>query len=212
MHNGNFSARWIRSADLRASAPFVEGLQSAGNTFRRALERLLHLPRRARTGRRLRALTSVRKTVFLCYGNICRSPFAAALFRRMLADEPTVSVMSAGFVGSGRPVPPAALEAARRRQIDLHTHRSTIVSHSLLTAADLIIVMSADQARALRDRFGTLRGPVVVLGDLDPQRIRGRTIVDPWGHDDATFEESYERITRCVRELVRLLSSASAEN
>ena len=55
-------------------------------------------------------------------------------------------------------------------------------------------------------RSGGGRVEVIVLGDLDPEPIFSRTIVDPWAEDDTVYEESYDRIDRCVRELVRLMN------
>ena len=63
--------------------------------------------------------------------------------------------------------------------------------------------MSAEQERAIRRLTGK---KVLVLGDLDPESIRERTIMDPWGGSDDDFDASYTRIERCVRELIRLLA------
>jgi hypothetical protein len=50
--------------------------------------------------------------------------------------------------------------------------------------------------------------PVVVLGDLDPDSIEGRTIVDPWNSDESVFRSSYKRIDRCAEELAKILVKA----
>jgi protein-tyrosine-phosphatase len=72
-------------------------------------------------------------------------------------------------------------------------------------AADLIVVMDSAQRREICDRFGRREPDVLVLGDLDPQAIDGRTIRDPVNQPLAVFEESYARIERCVRELERAI-------
>jgi protein-tyrosine-phosphatase len=139
---------------------------------------------------------------------VCRSPYAAEVFRRLLPVTTPAHCQSAGFIGPGRQPPTDALAAALRRSIDLHAHRSQIVSHALVRDADLIVVMSADQERALRERFGRQRAHLVVLGDLDPMPIRRRTVVDPWGREEHVFDECYARIDRCVRELARVVNAA----
>jgi protein-tyrosine-phosphatase len=65
--------------------------------------------------------------------------------------------------------------------------------------------MAPEQASAIRRRFGLPSTRVLVLGDLDAMTMTRRTIADPWGGSDAAFEASYERIDRCVRELVRAI-------
>jgi protein-tyrosine phosphatase len=149
--------------------------------------------------------------LFICYGNVCRSPYAAAVFAELWPPVmPHVTITSAGFVGPGRGSPEAALSAARRRGIDLTRHRSTLVSTQAVRGAELAIVMSATQSRALR-RVGGRQSIPLILGDLDPEPILTRTIVDPWGEADEVFDESYERIDRCVRELVREMTSTSRQ-
>jgi len=49
-----------------------------------------------------------------------------------------------------------------------------------------------------------------VLGDLDPQPVRTRAIVDPFGHGEEMFEEVYARVDRCVEEAARLIGSRPA--
>jgi len=149
-----------------------------------------------------------RSVLFICYGNVCRSPYAAAVFsKRWPGFLPKVAVSSAGFVGPGRGSPDQALAAASRRGIDLGAHRSTLVFTQAVRSADLIVVMSASQARSI-NRVASLLSAPLVLGDLDPKPILTRTIVDPWGLPDEVFDESYERIDRCIDELIRHTTSA----
>ena len=61
------------------------------------------------------------------------------------------------------------------------------------------------QRREVCDRFGRARRDVLVLGDLDPERVETRTIRDPVERPPAVFEQTYARIERCVRELARAL-------
>lgn len=139
----------------------------------------------------------------MCQGNICRSPFAAAVLQRALADwgRNDISIVSAGIVGPNRPTPPHGVGAAAERGIDLSQHRSTLVTAATLQAADLVIVMSAEHASDIRWRGAPSSTPVLVLGDLDPNQIDERTIRDPWNCDEQVFRDSYGRIERCVQQL-----------
>jgi len=117
------------------------------------------------------------------------------------------TVSSAGFVGPGRQSPPEALAAGLRRSYDLHDHRSQLATPIILRAADLIVVMSKEQARAAYLTGGAPRAPIVALGDFDPDPIDRRTILDPWGMSSSAFDQSYDRIERCVRELVAAIDA-----
>jgi protein-tyrosine phosphatase len=143
----------------------------------------------------------------LCHGNICRSPFAAALLARDLALA-GVLVESAGFMGPGRPCPPEAVTAAARWGVDLAAHCSTLLTNARARAADLIVVMDAGQARAVCDYFGRRPRDVLVFGDLDPAPIATRAIRDPVEQPLPVFVESYARIERCTAALVRTLAGS----
>jgi protein-tyrosine phosphatase len=173
-------------------------------------DRALHGWRRSAVRRRLTAAAPVHSACFVCHGNVCRSPFAGLLFARAMSERGLpVAVSSAGFIGPDRQPPAMALAAATRRGIDMAAHRSAVLTANALRAADLIVVMSAEQERALM-AFGVhARCAVIVLSDLDPLPIVSRTVRDPWGGDERVFDESYDRIERCIGEMVRLLATAA---
>ncbi len=169
---------------------------------------LLHQRRRRAALKQLRRLKP-RRILFVCHGNICRSPFAAAVFPRVcppqLRDHATA--VSAGVIGPGRTPPPQALAAAFKYGIEMSAHRSALVTEDSLTAADLVVVMSAEQARDLRSRAKGISNKLLVLGDLDPSASNGRTITDPWDQPDSVFDASYRHIARCVIVLARSLAA-----
>jgi protein-tyrosine-phosphatase len=100
---------------------------------------------------------------------------------------------------------------ASRRGFDLSHHLSTQLSQEEVRKTDLIVVMNAAQRRALIELFGRQRDSVLVLGDLDPLPIETRAIRDPIGQSEEVFEASYDRIDRCVKELVSALADAVTE-
>jgi protein-tyrosine phosphatase len=142
----------------------------------------------------------------LCFGNICRSPFAAARSATLLAPL-GARVESAGLYGPGRPAPREGIEAARARGVDLSGHRSRLVTAQLARDADLIVVMDSLQARTVADQFAGQPEKVVLLGDFDPLPIRTRRIHDPEGQSVAVFSEVYARIERCVSALATALGA-----
>jgi len=186
-------------------------LKEAVRAVLRVPERSLHTIRRRQARERLGGVAP-KSIVFVCYGNICRSPYAARVFERLWAGssrEP-LQVSSVGFIHPGRGSPPQALAAAQRRGIDLSSHKSRLLTKKALAADALVVVMSSEQARAVRRMSSGTIQPLV-LGDFDPLPILTRTIIDPWGGADSTFDESYERIDRCVRELVVAMTSVPVD-
>jgi protein-tyrosine phosphatase len=142
----------------------------------------------------------------VCYGNICRSPYLAAVLDHALPD---VAVSSAGFVGAGRPVPPHSHTVAARRGLELRDHRSRTLSRELATGADLVVVMDARQAASLVSGYGVSRGRIVIAGDLDTAAGTTRAIMDPWRKDLVEFEASFARLDRCAESLVTSITGRS---
>lgn len=191
-------------------APLERLAQRAGQgveKLARVQERLFH-PLRRRKARRQLAEKQIRSVLFLCHGNAYRSPYAAAAFERALAarrSSASIEVASAGFIAAGRHAPEQALSVARARGIDLSSHLSTHVTAQAVGAADLVAVMSEDQARGILYRYGR-RVRLLILGDLDPLSIESRTIIDPLGHDAQVVEQVYSRIDRCVDQIAGLIT------
>lgn len=174
---------------------------------RRARDRTLHPMRRRQALAVLRRHRMPRGVLFVCHGNICRSPYAEGVFRARLgvAADSVIRISSAGFIGPDRPSPKFAVEEAAARGIDLSGHRSMMLSAGELRYAELVFVMEPGQVEALRHRFPTA-GAVLVLGDLDPESDGGRTIIDPVDKPRAIFAASYDRIDRCVAALAEVVA------
>ncbi|MGH9189566.1 MAG: low molecular weight protein arginine phosphatase [Acidimicrobiales bacterium] len=86
--------------------------------------------------------------LFICTGNICRSPVAEALLRhRTAALGLDVRVHSAGVLESGRPASASSVELLAGRGLDLAGHRSTEITAELLETADLALGMAREHVR-----------------------------------------------------------------
>jgi len=171
---------------------------------RRFPERLLHPLRRYLVRRRLRGMPPPTSMLVVCYGNICRSPYGEAALRRFVSafSLGRIRVDSAGFIGPHRAPPPEARDVAASRGLDLSRHQSKLLSPELARGSDLILVMDGQQASAIHHQYGVATRRIVVLGDLDPEPIKTRAIKDPVEQPRPVFEESYDRIDRCLDVLV----------
>jgi glycosyltransferase involved in cell wall biosynthesis/protein-tyrosine-phosphatase len=170
------------------------------------VDRLLH------SGRRRRARATLvagwpSSVLILCYGNICRSPYAAAALAKRVPSD--LRILSAGVIRPGRPSPEFAVTAAAARGIDLSPHRSTLITEEMARASDLIVVMDTGQRRTVETRYGVKRRRILVLGDLDPVDITTRTIPDPYARPLDVFHDCYARVDRCIRELADAIATAS---
>ena len=167
-------------------------------------DRLLHPLRRRRALARLRERGAPETALFVCLGNINRSPYSAGAFEHALSlrGRDGVVVRSAGFIGPGRQAQDRTRELARQAGFDLESHVSRLVEAEEVGQTDLVVVMDPGQRRRLCRSTGRSRRDVVVLGDLDSEPLVRRGIQDPYGHPPEVFDRVYRRIDRCMDQLV----------
>lgn len=159
--------------------------------------------------------------VFVCYGNICRSPFAEHLARNLAksAGLATFFFASAGVgATSGTPCPKHAVQAARRFEVDLATHRAQRIQSMDPGESDLLIAMDrhvfGQLAQDLSGRLHEVRGPGgaslrLMLKELDPHSETGLTsldVPDPMGMGLDAYLASYELISSAVGRLIARLA------
>ncbi|MBN3823269.1 low molecular weight phosphotyrosine protein phosphatase [Burkholderia sp. Ac-20384] len=122
--------------------------------------------------------------LFVCSGNLCRSPMAAGLFACLL---PEVAVTSAGLDAPvGHPAAPEAVAVLRSHGIDLSGHRAVRLSDAMCRAADLILVMTVAQRREIEARHPFARGKVFLVREFD--RV---DVFDPVGESRERFDACY---------------------
>lgn len=114
---------------------------------------------------------------------------------------------SAGFVLPGRRPPASAIRVAGRRGLDLAEHRSKVLTPELISEADVVLVMTSKQVRAVRNGYQVRS--IIHLGDLEPGPIIRRDITDPLDHPEEVFHEVYDRIDRALDQLIELLRPPS---
>jgi protein-tyrosine-phosphatase/predicted ATP-grasp superfamily ATP-dependent carboligase len=151
----------------------------------RVLARVI-LERRARV-----ALRNAERVLFVCKGNICRSPFAEWVAKDLLPAHchPT----SAGYYPvSGRPSPSLALSAATERGVDLASHRSRSLGRNLIDSADVIFVFDWENLQTVGRTHPTSRRKLHFLGALNPSGPL--FIEDPWGKGPENFSAAYTQI------------------
>ncbi len=97
------------------------------------------------------------RVLFVCMGNICRSPTAEGVFRRLVAEEAPeldLEIDSAGTHAyhTGEPPDRRAQEAAARRGVDLSYTRARFVTGTDFTHFDLVLAMDKSNYERLRRR------------------------------------------------------------
>lgn len=97
----------------------------------------------------------MKRVLFVCTGNTCRSPMAEALFRRMAAERGVeAEVKSAGVSAvDGQEMSPHSQEVLRQRGIAADEFRSSFLDESMVDWADLILTMTMLHKQMVIERF-----------------------------------------------------------
>jgi protein-tyrosine phosphatase len=154
------------------------------------------------------------RILFVCMGNICRSPTAEAVFRslaRGLAPELDLEIDSAGTHGYhiGHAPDERSAQVARARGVELSGLRARQLTVADFDAFDLLLVMDRDNlefARALAPRGRRER--VRLLLDFAPGQPL-REVPDPYYGELADFERVYALADEAARGLLEHLRGGS---
>lgn len=139
------------------------------------------------------------RAVFVCSGNICRSPMAEGIFRAELARRGESGVaISMGTLGiQGRPASAHAVQVMEEIGIDVSPHRSQGVSLGLLRHATEIFAMERAHRDVLHQMDPALGARVVQLGAMDPEG-GAEDIADPIGGSLDAYRACRDRLARCI--------------
>jgi protein-tyrosine phosphatase len=150
--------------------------------------------------------------LFVCLGNICRSPTAEAVFRQLVAraDRPLAIEIDSAGIGDwhiGEPPDRRAQAAARRRGVDMSTIRARQFVHDDFALFDLILAMDRQNLAELRRRApAQYRERVRLFLEFAPE-LEAHDVPDPYYGGEAGFEEVLDLTEQAARGLLAHLAS-----
>jgi protein-tyrosine phosphatase len=151
---------------------------------------------------------STRSVVFVCFGNIMRSPMAEALFRREAESahlEP-LQVTSAGVHAiPGSEAHPWALAASAEMGVPLTDHRSRLLTAEMVDAADAVFAMDFQNLAELLAFYPESREKFRMLAPYAGNDTHSREIPDPYLGNLDTTRGCYTVLEACIRGLAREL-------
>jgi len=148
------------------------------------------------------------KTIlFVCTGNVCRSPMAEGLMRHLLSNKKDITVLSAGTSApKGAKASLPAVSALSEIGIDLSFFRSQPVTAELLNRCTHIFTMTQDHRRLITLLFPEHAKKVHLMGEFTDC---GGDVPDPIGQGIATYRRCRDVIKSALAQILNFVDQSS---
>jgi protein-tyrosine-phosphatase len=144
--------------------------------------------------------------LFVCTGNVCRSPMAEYMLRDRLGPDSPWHVTSAGtFAGYGMHASDMAIKILAGHGIDLTPHLSRPITRGMVDASSVVVVMTRAHRDELLKHFPGIGEKVFLLKHFGPGR--DGDVADPIGQSEKAYRQVSDEIAGALPDLVEFLNS-----
>lgn len=147
----------------------------------------------------------IESVLFVCTGNLCRSPMAEAMLRHRMERKGIegIRVSSAGTWGlEGEPAAKHAVEVCSERGIDLSRHIARRLNPEMIRGSDLILTMEMEHFQGVLDMVPDALEKTRMLSRYGSGETRiDHGIQDPYGRPKRAYASCFEEIEGCVKKL-----------
>ena len=145
------------------------------------------------------------RVVFVCLGNICRSPIAERVAERAAADAGLTGVefSSAGTISEeyDDPMDRRAVAVLKEHGYRYADHRARRITAAEIESAHLVVAMEDSHVRSVL-ALATDPSKVSLLTDFDPAAERGSGVPDPWFGSSSGFYDTLTAIESAMPGLI----------
>lgn len=143
------------------------------------------------------------KIIFVCIGNICRSPAAEAILKSMTREMEITSRAIDGY-HVGEAADARMRKAAKKRGIAIETVATLLTPEEML-AADYILVATTKIARHLKERLPEYAEKIFLISDWS-EKYKGRDVPDPYYSTAESFDFVLDMLEESLEKFIKFVS------
>ena len=143
------------------------------------------------------------KVLFVCTGNMCRSPMATFMLRQELAKRGIdgIDVDSAGTMRHEKPMTPLAVGTLDKHGVFCDGYVSKFVDKQVFDSSDFVFVMTEAHKIMLSALYGA-NDKVTELSSF-----LGREVADPYGLGEDAYEQTYDDLSEAIPKVIEFLQN-----
>ncbi len=150
-------------------------------------------------GNQVLNLSKIKKVLFVCTGNTCRSPMAEGIFNKLCADKGiNAKAVSAGIFADGSEASYNSASVMKELSINIMGRKSRQISQDDINDADIILTMTSSHKDILKNFFGVNEN-IFTLSEFAEE---AEEVSDPFGGDEETYRKCRDEIYRLVLKAV----------
>lgn len=153
----------------------------------------------------------MKKILFVCLGNICRSPMAEAIFNHKVQEKGLGDVLNGDSAGTanyhvGDYPDPRTIETLSKKNIKIH-HLGQQFVRNHAEEFDYLVAMDRSNKNNMMMELGDIPKRIYLMRDFDP--IEGGDVPDPYYGSINGFDQVYEILDRSIEDFISFLKKES---
>jgi len=138
----------------------------------------------------------------VCTGNICRSPLAEGILKKMLGGRPTKIYSAGTHAINGNSASEFAIISAKENGIDISGHIARLLDPGIVLDSDIILCMELSHLEWVLSLEPSAYKRVYNLADFSSRNKRLKSISDPYGCSLREYRECFKDIETCLANFI----------